>query len=320
MTYQCKINGTKLIQGQRYRSSRTQPTNAFNASRSFLLSSLRTARSMDITSRCWALQGSRSGMIRMNCVYLFMWFMGVAPTSWPGRDWITNLKGNLNPIHAMAPSDPLQSTLDKHAPVFKEELGCLKGTPVKLMVPENTHPKFYKPRPVPIMLKPKVEDELKRLQDAGIISPVRSSPWAAPVVPVLKKDGKIRLCGDYKLTINQVAFTETYPLPRADELFAKLSGGKFFSKLDLASAYLQLPLDDESKQLIHIKVFFSTIAYPSESQQLQRYSNDIWRLSFRALMVSVFTSTTSWLLAQHWKSTYATSRKSCDDWTKLVCV
>jgi hypothetical protein len=72
------------------------------------------------------------------------------------------------------------------------------------MVPENTHPKFYKPRPVPIMLKPKVEDELKRLQDAGIISPVRSSPWAAPVVPVLKKDGKIRLCGDYKLTINQV--------------------------------------------------------------------------------------------------------------------
>ena len=86
------------------------------------------------------------------------------------------------------------------------------------MVPENTHPKFYKPRPVPIMLKPKVEDELKRLQDAGIISPVRSSSWAAPVVPVLKKDGKIRLCGDYKLTINQIAFTETYPLPRADEL------------------------------------------------------------------------------------------------------
>ena len=95
------------------------------------------------------------------------------------------------------------------------------------MVPENTHPKFYKPRPVPIMLKPKVEDELKRLQDAEIISPVRSSPWAAPVVPVLTKDGKIRLCGDYK---NQVAFTETYPLSRADELFAKLSGGKFFLK------------------------------------------------------------------------------------------
>ena len=68
------------------------------------------------------------------------------------------------------------------------------------------------------------------------------------MVPVLKKDGKIRLCGNYKLTINQVAITETCPLPRADELFAKLSGGKFFSKLDLSSAYLQLPLDDESKE------------------------------------------------------------------------
>ena len=55
-------------------------------------------------------------------------------------------------------------------------------------------------------------------------------------------------CGNYKLTINEVAFTETCPLPRADELFAKFSGGKFFSKLDLSSAYIQLPLDDEAKE------------------------------------------------------------------------
>ena len=60
----------------------------------------------------------------------------------------------------------------------------------------------------------------------------------------------MRLCGDFKLTINQASPTETYPLPHAEELFSKLAGGKFFSKLDLSNAYLQLPLDEASRQYV----------------------------------------------------------------------
>ena len=65
---------------------------------------------------------------------------------------------------------------------------------------------------------------------------------------VIKRDGNVRLCGDYKLTINSVAQTEVYPLPRIEELFAAVSGGKVFSKQDLSHAYLQLQLDDSSQQ------------------------------------------------------------------------
>ena len=65
---------------------------------------------------------------------------------------------------------------------------------------------------------------------------MKFSDWAAPIVPVLKKDGGIRICGDYKLTVNRAAKVDTYPLPRIDDLFATLAGGKAFSKLDLAHA------------------------------------------------------------------------------------
>ena len=65
---------------------------------------------------------------------------------------------------------------------------------------------------------------------------------------MVKRDGSIRICGDYKLTINKVAETDTYPLPRIEDLFASLSGGRSFSKLDLAHAYQQVPLDEDSKK------------------------------------------------------------------------
>ena len=68
----------------------------------------------------------------------------------------------------------------------------------------------------------------------------------------MKQDGSVRICGDYKLTVNQAAKTDSFPLPRIDDLFASLDGGQAFSKLDLAHAYLQLELDDESKKLVTI--------------------------------------------------------------------
>ena len=71
-------------------------------------------------------------------------------------------------------------------------------------------------------------------------------------MPVVKKDGSVRICGDYRLTVNREAKPDTYPLPRVDDIFASLSGGKTFSKLDLANAYQQIPLEQQSKQLVTI--------------------------------------------------------------------
>ena len=66
-------------------------------------------------------------------------------------------------------------------------------------------------------------------------------------VIVLKADGNVRICGDYKTTINPVIENDTYPVPTVDEVFEKVQGGKLFTKIDLTQAYLQVELDEESK-------------------------------------------------------------------------
>ena len=121
-------------------------------------------------------------------------------------------------------------------------MGAYKGAEVTIHVKPNAKPKFFKHRNVPYILKGKIEAELQHLQSLGIITPVKSSEWAAPIVPVTKLDGSVHICGDYKLTINQAAYVESYPLPKIEDLLSVLAGGIAFTKLDLAQAYLQLPL------------------------------------------------------------------------------
>ena len=131
----------------------------------------------------------------------------------------------------------------------------------EIHVATDARPKFYKPRSVSYYLREKVEKELQRLQNQGIIYPVTFSEWAAPIVSVLKSDGNVRICGDYKITVNPVAKQDAYPLPRVDDLFADLAGRKIFSKLDLAHAYQQIELDEDSKKLTTINTHKGLFRY-----------------------------------------------------------
>ena len=75
-------------------------------------------------------------------------------------------------------------------------------------------PKFCKARPVPYALKGQVEEELVTLTREGILEPVEMAEWAAPIVPVVKTDKKIRICGDFWLTINLALEVDRYPINR----------------------------------------------------------------------------------------------------------
>ncbi|KAM7309689.1 retrovirus-related Pol polyprotein from transposon 17.6 [Ixodes scapularis] len=94
-----------------------------------------------------------------------------------------------------------QDLLEEFADIFEEKLGCCQGPPVKLYRKEDARPRFCKARPVPYALRDKVSAEINRLEKDGVLSPVSVSEWATPVVPVAKKNGEIRLCGDFKLTL-----------------------------------------------------------------------------------------------------------------------
>lgn len=147
-------------------------------------------------------------------------------------------------------SPSLTSVLKKHSKVFQPGLGKSQGPPVRVEVQPHAQPRFYKPRPVPFALLPRVDEALNKLIGQGILEPVRHSEWATPIVPVVKKDGSIRICGDYKSTLNPVIHWETYPLPTLEELFAKLAGCSKFSKLDFDQAYQQLVVDNKTADLL----------------------------------------------------------------------
>ncbi|XP_060771685.1 uncharacterized protein K02A2.6-like [Neoarius graeffei] len=101
-------------------------------------------------------------------------------------------------------------------------------------------------------IRSKVDAELDTLVTSGVLEPVAISEWATPIVPVPKKNGEIRICGDFKVTLNPVLAAEQYPLPHIDDLFAGLSRGQKFSKMDLNQAYLQMRVQEESKAFLTI--------------------------------------------------------------------
>jgi hypothetical protein len=85
-----------------------------------------------------------------------------------------------------------------------------------------------------------LKEHIKELLEKGFICP-SSSPWGAPVIFVLKKDGTQRLWVDYHAR-NEVTIKNKYPLPRINDLFDQLHGACMFSKIDLRSGYHQLKI------------------------------------------------------------------------------
>lgn len=134
--------------------------------------------------------------------------------------------------------------------VFSPGLGKCSSFLAHIQLKENCKPRFYKARPVPWALREAVETELRRLEREGVISPITTSQWATPLVIVKKQNGSLRLCGDFKSTVNQQLEVEQYPIPKPEDLFQKLMGGQQFTKIDLKDAYLQLPLDEQSKKIL----------------------------------------------------------------------
>ena len=84
------------------------------------------------------------------------------------------------------------------------------------------------------------------------------------------------MCGDYKVTVNECLNVDQYPLPRPDDLFATLTNGKTYSKLDLSQAYQQMVLDEESAKCLTINVYTSVHAYLLEWPQHPLCFNDPW--------------------------------------------
>lgn len=141
----------------------------------------------------------------------------------------------------------------KYRQVFcKDRSSHIINMQAKLKLKDGATPIFHKAYSIPYAKKKEVEDELLSLEKAGIIERVTHSEWASPIVVVQKNDKKIRLCADYKVTLNKRLDAEHYPLPLPEDIFAEVAGASVFCVLDLSGAYQQLLLDEESREYMTI--------------------------------------------------------------------
>ncbi|GFX95887.1 uncharacterized protein K02A2.6 [Trichonephila clavipes] len=184
-----------------------------------------------------------------------------------GREWLRNFQLDWSSIKAVrvencnSRTNKLNILLQKYEKIFSPGIGKLEKFCCRLQIKPNYKPVFFKPRPVSFALKERIETELNRLVAEDIIEPVTYSDWATPIVPVIKQNGNLRICGDYKVTINPRLKIEQYPLPRIEDIFAELSGAEFFTKIDLSEAYLQMSVDEQDRHLLTINTHKGLFRY-----------------------------------------------------------
>ena len=138
----------------------------------------------------------------------------------------------------------------KQSEVFKPGLGLVKGVQASFVLKDEAKPVMCKARTIPYALRSKVEQEIDSMVESETLTKVADSPWGTPLVPVMKDGGEsVRICGDYKSTLNKCLSTKEYPLPTIEECFNSVRGGQKFSKVDIKKAYNNLLIREEDRVL-----------------------------------------------------------------------
>lgn len=127
-----------------------------------------------------------------------------------------------------------------------KELGCINDIEMNIKLNDST-PVVYRPYRLAHVERQTVRDMIQELENSEIIKE-STSDYASPIILVRKKTGDYRLCIDFR-ALNKKTIKEHYPLPRIDDQLDNLSGHRYYTSLDLASGYYQIPVAESSKHL-----------------------------------------------------------------------
>lgn len=153
----------------------------------------------------------------------------------------TNVKVNLSKLE--------NDIFTQYADVFTNTIGTIPNIKGKLKLREGVSPIYIKPRPVPYAIRHLIEDEIEKLEKSGTLEKVEHSDWGTPIVPILKSENEIRLCADYKVTLNRTIFEDKYPIPRIEDMMRNFDNSEYYCVFDVHKAYLHMAMDEESSLL-----------------------------------------------------------------------
>src|SRR5690606_34664233 len=123
--------------------------------------------------------------------------------------------------------------LSKFPDLLKPGIGRYTGPPQKLLRTTDCSPTFVKFRIPAYSLTDAIEEEIRSLVKDDVLEKVESSDWATPIVVVPKSNNRVRICGDFKVTVNKNIRVDRHPMPRVEDIFNKLQGGLTFTTIDI---------------------------------------------------------------------------------------
>ena len=145
--------------------------------------------------------------------------------------------------------EKLRDVLYRNSDVFskyKADIGCCNFVEHEIELEEGAVPHREGARRMTPHKSEACRAEIEMLLEYDMIEPSKS-PWACGVVMAKKKGGQLRFCCDFRY-LSAVTIKDAYPIPRIDESLSKLGDAKFFTTLDLGSAFWQVPLRKKDRE------------------------------------------------------------------------
>jgi len=139
----------------------------------------------------------------------------------------------------------LLALLQEFQNIFSDLPGITDTAEHRIQLTDN-NPIRCKPYPIPYALRDVVKSEIDEMCRLGIIEP-SESPYSSPLLMVKKKDGTNRPVVDFR-RINKVTIFDAEPMPRADEIYARMANARYFSTMDFCKGYWQIPMAPEDRE------------------------------------------------------------------------
>ncbi|MCP4343164.1 MAG: DDE-type integrase/transposase/recombinase, partial [Desulfobulbaceae bacterium] len=159
---------------------------------------------------------------------------------------ISSSQVNYNPPSV---EDLLSELSSKHSRLFSDGIGLIPNISHRIQLKPDARPVKMKERQVPFAMQDSGKRALDKLLEEGVVKKADKSEWVHPLHLVGKPDGDARPTVDFSRRINKWVIPSIHPLPCAKDIFQKIGKFKFFSKLDISSAYHHIALDADSQPL-----------------------------------------------------------------------
>lgn len=184
-----------------------------------------------------------------------------------GREWLAQFVSEIDltkiftplEVHNLTTTSPtltrnqvsrLETLLIRYDNIFSSIAGKLSGPPIRMHLKPGATPVFARAREIPYALRDAYAKEIDAKIEAGYYVRVEHSEWASTTHVVTRKNGKIRITGNYKTTLNPKLICDEHPIPKPEHIFNRMKGSKIFCHLDITDAYTHLVVDEEFSEAL----------------------------------------------------------------------